>query len=123
MVNLELTLDVICFLLGMAMLCLIIDILLIIRRSPPGLLHARTFLKGLAGTYPQKLLLILGAVIVINQTARLAIHHVLPPLPPPLDMPHPCRFVDVICISICFMVTFVAHRDIKNLTGTSGGKS
>ncbi len=121
MVNLGLTFDLICFFLGIATLCLIIDILRIIKRSPPGLLHARTFLKGLAGTYPQKLLLVLGAVIAINQATRLVVHSILPSLPP--NIPCPNRIVDTICIGIGFIIIVVAHRDIKNLARISGGKS
>jgi len=64
----------------------------------------------------------LGVVIAVNQktkTTRLIVHSISPSLPP--NTPCPNKVADTICIG--FIVIVAAHRDIQNLTRTSGRKS
>lgn len=104
------------FLLTIAILCLIIDILLILRRSHLGLLQARAFLKGELGTHPYKLLLILGIVLTFDRIAGL-LAHILPLL---ID-PHWLHdFTSSVFIGIFFIIVYIEHRTIKNLARARG---
>jgi len=113
---------VISFLLAAATLCLIVDILLIIKRSPPGLLQARTFLKGAVGTHPYKLLLILVALLLLEKIIGVLAHV----LTLPVDSHQLHDAVSIPFAGTFFIIIYMEYRNIRNLarggTKESGGR-
>ncbi len=116
MIDFLLIVHTISFLLTVAILCLIIDILLIIKRSHPGLLQARAFLKSEVGTHPYKLLLILGIVLVLDRIVGILAHI----LPIPIESHWLHDVTSLIFIGIFFIIVYIEHRTIKHLARTRG---